>query len=124
MRGFRPLMVMVIQIFPQAHLIPHLKFDQDSQSLRHKTREMVLFVGNQTFKDLSVCLHSVSVASPFKIRRALAARVGESSPPLIRIPTLFVLSRSATTRSSSSWNCSTHSAGRAWWMGALAGNTQ
>src|SRR5437764_1743324 len=68
MRGFRPLMVMVIQIFPQAHLIPHLKFDRDSQSVRDNFRVMAFFVRNQIFENFRVstqsCTGTITSKSP------------------------------------------------------------
>src|SRR5437016_9174269 len=58
MRGFRPIMVLVIQIFPQTGLITHLKCDWDPQSFSHEPRVRAFLVWNQIFEDLGVCPHA------------------------------------------------------------------
>src|SRR5215470_5875396 len=53
MHWLRPKLFLT-QAFPQPHLIAYVKFDRDSQCLRHKRRVMTLFVGNQTLKDVGI----------------------------------------------------------------------
>src|SRR5207244_9382366 len=121
MRGFRPIMVLVTLVFPQPRFITHLKFDWDPQSFRHEPRVRAFLVWNQILEDFSVCPHaSVSPISSQNPTGAGSHR-GRIESAAHHTPALFVLNRSATARSRSSLNCSTHSLACLWCMAALTG---